>query len=66
MHPIARLRGSLTNFNTIVMIASLINPLAKFIHPLGFYDAQPITTARDEYGEYLRIPAVPYDKLLET
>jgi hypothetical protein len=41
------------------------DPLAEFVPPPGFYDAQPITAARDEYEEYLRIPAEPCDKPLE-
>jgi hypothetical protein len=31
------------------------NPLAEFVTSPGFYDAQPITAARDEYEKYLRI-----------
>ncbi len=42
-----------------------LDPLAEFVPPPSFYDAQPITAARDEYEEYLRISAQPCDKPLE-
>jgi len=41
------------------------DPFAEFIPPPGFYDDQDVAAARDEYDEYLRIPAEPCDKPLE-
>jgi hypothetical protein len=41
------------------------NPLAEFIPLPGFYNAQPVAVAHDEYEEYLRIPAECCNKLLE-
>ncbi len=41
------------------------DPLAEFVPPSGFCDDQNVAAARDEYEEYLRIPAKPCDKPLE-
>ena len=41
------------------------NPLAEFVPPPGFYNAQPITATHDKYKEYLRISAEPCNKPLK-
>jgi hypothetical protein len=41
------------------------NPLAEFISLPGFYNAQSVAVAYDEYKEYLRISVEHCNKLLE-
>ena len=39
--------------------------LAEFVSSLNFYSSQHVEILRDEYEEYLRIPAVPCNNPLE-